>query len=185
MATDPQESIRECIIVNVKDTLAAIVKGEVPAGGNSGYNYTPDEVERVSNWSPAFLDTSQGNTMYFISPGREIPQEKTTGKQFRSELEIFVLACRLTKRNSEDPFRRDKSKDELDTIRNRVLKDAIRSLTEDFGRGRKLLPLPNGNRSLATNTDFTGFRIDAGEFLPWVCVELALLINYDFFGMEP
>ena len=183
--TDPQESIRECIIVDVQETLAAIAKGAVPAGGSSGYFFTPDEVERISKWSAALLDTSQGSTMYFVSTGRETPQEKTTGKQFRSELEIFVLGCRLTKMNSEDPFRRDKSKAELDTIRNRILKDAIRSLTEDFGRGRKTLPLPNGTRGLATNTDFTGFRIDAGEFLPWVCVELALLVNYDFFGMEP
>lgn len=180
-----QESIRECIIADVKDTLAAIAKGAVPTGGNSGYFFTPDEVERISKWSPELLDTNQGSTLYFVSTGRETPQEKTTGKQFRSEVEIFVLACRLAKGISEDPFRRDKSKDELDTIRNQILKDAIRALTEDFTRGRKNLPLPNGNRSLATNTDFTGFRVDAGEFLPWVCVELALLVNYDFFGMEP
>lgn len=183
--TAGQESIRECILVDVKDTLAAISKGAVPTNGNSGYWYTPDEVERISNWKPSLIETSQGSTMYFVSTGRETPREKTTGKQFRSELEVFVLACRLAKGISEDPFRRDKSKDELDTIRNRVLKDAIRALTEDFGRGRKNLPLPNGNRTLATNTDFIGFRIDSGEFLPWVCVELALLVNYDFFGMEP
>ena len=115
MATDPQESIRECIIADVRDTLAAIKKGAVPVGGNSGYNYTPDEVERISNWRRELLDTSQGSTIYFVSTGREQTQEKTTGKQFRSELEVFVLACRVTKMNSEDPFRRDKSKDELDT----------------------------------------------------------------------
>ena len=182
---DPQASIRECILEDVRTTLGAIVEGNVPNGGNSGYFYTPDEVERVSNWKGSLLDTSQGNTLYFITPGRELPQEKTTGKQFRSELEVFVLACRQTKRNSEDPFRRDKSKEQIDTVRNNILKDAVRALSEDFGRGRKNLPLPNGNRTLATNTDFTAFRVDAGEFLPWVCVELMFIVNYDFFGMEP
>ena len=87
--------------------------------------------------------------------------------------------------NSEDPFRRDKSKPGLDTIRNRILKDAERALGLDFTRGRKLLPLPNGNRSLATNSDPSGIRIDPGDFLPWVCVEIAYVINYDFFVMEP
>lgn len=183
--TAPQESIRECILEDVRTTLAAIRKGEVPVGGNSGYNFTPDEVERISIWRRELLDTNQGSSMYFISTGRELPQEKTTQKQFRSELEVFVLACRLTKIVSEDPFRRDKSRDHIDTVRNRILKDAVRSLSEDFTRGKKNLPLPNGNRGLATNTDFSAFRIDSGEFLPWVCVEIAFIVNYDFFGMEP
>lgn len=182
---DQQDSIREGILNNIEETLAAIVEGEVPVGGSSGYNYTPDVSLRVSKFGPQLLDTNNGKTLYFITSGLEEPREDTTSKGFLSQLEIFILGCRMIKNISEDPFRRDKSLPQEDTIRNRVIKDIIRALTEDFTRGRTSFPAPVGNTNQADNTRIGPIRIDNGQFYPYVLVEVALTIEYQFWGMEP
>lgn len=186
MATaDTQQSLREFMLRNVKASLGAIKARSVPTGGSSGYFYTPDFVKRVSRFSKELLDSLEGDAGYFVTVGREEPQEAMTQKRFASTIEVFVLACVQFRANAEDPFRRDDDDRNEDTARNEILKDAIRGLSLDFNRGRVTLPAPVGSRSIATNTNFKGFRVDAGQFLPWVMVELALLVDYDFLSMEP
>ena len=189
---DSQASIREFILRNIVTSLSAIEARLIPADaagidqGSSGYNFTPEFVKRISRFHNGLIDTLTGKAGYYITTGREEPTEGMTGRRFQSRLEVFVLAATQHRDIAEDPFRRNEDDETIeDTVRNAILQDAIRALTLDFTRGRLTLPAPIGNRGAASNTNIPGIRVDQGQFLPWVFVEIALLIDYDFPGMQP
>ena len=184
--TAGQDSIREWIINDLVTSLDAIKGGKIPDGGSSGYWFSTDFADRISRFKPEHLDLNKGKTLWFVATGREQPKEGVGGqKRWRSELEVLILGARYFGGTLDDELHQGKDQKRADTERNRLLKDGVRGLQLDHTRGRITYPLPVGNRQAASNTNMGPIRVDQGEFFPWILVEIALLIEYDFYGMEP
>ena len=122
------ESIVEQILANVRTQLAAIRAGD-------DYHYTPATVVRVDNWHSKDLDPTIGDVIYLVRDTGDVRPTSNPAEfgDVSRELDVpLLLACKDT-RSDINPH--TAAEPVSGTIRNRMIRDAIKKLYVDESRG--------------------------------------------------
>lgn len=69
----------------------------------SGYWYTPDRVGRIQEFRDHWFKDSSFQTLYFLTPGRELQTEQPT-KQIKFQMDLTVICLRKYPWDAEDPL---------------------------------------------------------------------------------
>lgn len=170
------ESVHEQIAAGLAAAFAAIV-----ADGGASFWYTPDKVGRVTFYTDSLL-RPEYSTLYVLRPGDENHREETSSGGVSVTAEFFVLIAKKLDVASEDPFDPARDTPTRETVVNRVVRDAVKTLWANVQLGG----IVNGTvENIVTGSLFVERSAVELADVRWALAELRFEVLYSYLKGTP